>query len=183
MTRKQRLTADACRAKPIPANNENDLEAWARIIASQGERPSVESVAIPQLIITLSPTRDALQLELPGVNGLRRVVPVRTQDLATTCLRILCAQAERKVQIGLDGAPTQRQVRHWERHDLFPDDRCPFCIAEGRTRAGQGRPGWRRTSEHTVGDGSIKVRKLLPKSRKISASRQVSDSLADDLGL
>ena len=53
---------------------------------------------------------------------------------AKTLLRILQGQLTSRAQLGEDGAPTQAQVRHWERHGegQWPDDRCPFCIAEGR---------------------------------------------------
>src|SRR5216684_3310511 len=87
---------------------------------------------IPQILVTLSPSGE-LQAELPGSNGARRVVPLQ-RDVSTTLLRILNSQlhAGDSVEIGEDGAPTARQVRHWTNHKTFPDYQCPFCQSEGR---------------------------------------------------
>ena len=85
---------------------------------------------IPQVLITLSPSGN-LQAELPGANGARRVVPIRDLE---SIERMLRGQLSAHYEIGEDGAPTSRQVRHWERHDVFADPQCPFCIAEGRIK-------------------------------------------------
>jgi len=130
-------------------------------------------MTIPQLIITLTPDRLGLQAELPGVNGSRRVVSLGKSEFFSSCLRILRATADAKVEIGLDGAPTQAQVKHWDQHSpKAPSDRCPFCLAEGWVHS---RPRGAKRSEQTQGDGSVKVRKIAarggrPLGRKISAS-------------
>jgi hypothetical protein len=84
----------------------------------------------PQLLLTLAPD-GTLQVELPGAMATRRVVPVRDRECASTLKRMLEAQARSDVAIGEDGSPTQAQVRHWERHGVFGDPRCPHCISEG----------------------------------------------------
>ena len=71
-------------------------------------------MAIPQVIVTLSP-QGHLQAELPGANGSRRRVDLRADSAVKTLTRILQGQLQSKVEIGLDGAPTQAQVRHWAR--------------------------------------------------------------------
>ncbi len=67
----------------------------------------------PQLILTLSPA-GALLVELPGANGSRRRVELKPGEAEGSLLRMLQAQLRREVEIGLDGAPTERQVEHWE---------------------------------------------------------------------
>lgn len=83
---------------------------------------------LPQVIVTLAPN-GALIAELPGPNGARRQVPLG-KDPGETLLRILQGQLSSRVEIGLDGAPTEAQVRHWERHEIWADPTCRFCIAE-----------------------------------------------------
>jgi hypothetical protein len=89
-------------------------------------------MSIPQVLITLAPNGD-LMIELPGKAGTRRKCEIKQQDnenynLRDTLRRMLHAQLNNKVAIGDDGAPTQAQVRHWERHFPFGDDTCAFCI-------------------------------------------------------
>lgn len=88
---------------------------------------------VPQVIVTLSP-QGKLQVELPGHQSTRRAVPVTSGKVEETLLRILRSQqsASHQPDIGEDGAPTSQQVKHWERHENFPDSSCRFCIAEGR---------------------------------------------------
>lgn len=144
----------------------------------------------PQLLITLTPDRLGLQAELPGTNGSRRVVSLSSKAFFSDCLRMLLAQANLKVEIGLDGAPTQAQVKHWEGHSAqAPSDRCPFCLEAGwvHSRAGREKP-----REHSVGDGSVKVRRLPAKGKargggggggqKRILARKISASL-EELGL
>lgn len=87
----------------------------------------------PQLLITLSP-QGKLVCELPGQQATRRQIELRTSDAGETLLRILEGQAREGIEIGLDGAPTAAQVRHWERHATWPSSACRFCIAEGRAQ-------------------------------------------------
>jgi hypothetical protein len=84
---------------------------------------------IPQVIITLSP-QGSLIIELPAANGARRQIDL-SGDCEATLKRILQAQLRERVEIGLDGAPTAAQVRHWERHGKWKDPQCRFCIAAG----------------------------------------------------
>ena len=97
-------------------------------------------MATPQVIVTLSPQGDLIA-ELPGLNGSRRQVPLRTnEETVESCLlRILNAQVKQQTSLGQDGAPTAAQVKHWERHDIFSDPSCPFCKAEGRFPTGKNR--------------------------------------------
>lgn len=92
----------------------------------------------PQLLLSLSP-EGALQTELPGAFGTRRklVLQGTPETQLSTIRRVLEALAQDKTEIGLDGAPTEAQVRHWERHcgegfQAQADTRCRFCIEEGR---------------------------------------------------
>lgn len=133
---------------------------------------------LPQLIITLSPSQDGLQAELPGANGARRVVSFSKKDFAGDCLRILQGLARRAIEIGEDGAPTQAQVKHWERHELFPDPRCPFCRAEDRV--GPAKVAKSKPLEIAIGDGSASVRRVKVHQRE--SKTRLTASL-EELGL
>lgn len=87
----------------------------------------------PQVLVTLSPD-GKLVLELPGTQATRRQLQVRDGELAETLHRILQAQLSDQTEIGLDGAPTQAQVQHWERHGIWASSQCRFCISEGRAK-------------------------------------------------
>ena len=136
---------------------------------------------VPQLILSLN-SQGKLVIELPGPMATRRQVEVREAELASTALRILRAQQEERVDIGLDGAPTQAQVLHWERHETWPDGRCRFCLAEGRAKSTTGKPQRRFVNR---GDG-VEVRKVAagtkgqPKPQ--APAVQSSDELFADLG-
>lgn len=120
-------------------------------------------IRTPQVLISLSP-EGSLVAELPGANGSRRKVVLKDHEAVASLRRMLQAQANSQWEIGTDGAPTARQVKHWEQHDIFADDRCPFCIAEGRIRGGKPRRAQPvLLSEH----GGVVVRRLPPKGRKI----------------
>lgn len=88
---------------------------------------------VPQLLITLTPEGE-LAVELPGQQATRRQVLLRTSEAGATLLRILEAQARNQAEIGQDGAPTAAQVKHWERHGVWADSKCRFCLAEGRAK-------------------------------------------------
>lgn len=109
---------------------------------------------LPQVIVTLAPN-GRLIAELPAANGARRKVNL-AGDCEATLLRILQGQLRSKVEIGLDGAPTNAQVKHWERHGIWADPTCAFCIAEQRTH-GVKRS---RTDASPRGDGSVQVRRI-----------------------
>ena len=135
----------------------------------------------PQLLITLS-LQGGLVLELPGSMGTRRQVQVRDGELASTCHRILAAQLLEQTEIGLDGAPTQAQVKHWERHGIWADSQCRFCLSEGRAHAS--RPKTRRKVLVSVDRAGVEVRRIktglssAPKTKKISSKKS-----AEELGL
>lgn len=135
---------------------------------------------VPQLILTLSP-QGALVVELPGSFATRRKIELREADALATLRRILEAQAQDQTEIGLDGAPTTAQVKHWERHGTWPDTRCKFCVAEGRF----GAPAqFRRSRSELVykTPGGVEVRRLRPKqSGEKKRSRASRD--AKELGL
>lgn len=80
----------------------------------------------PQVIVTLSPAGD-LQVELPGTNGSRRVVPL-TGDIEAALHRMLRAQARGERLIGSDAEPTEAQLRHFG-HSA-PVETCVFCKLE-----------------------------------------------------
>lgn len=88
---------------------------------------------IPQLIVTLTP-EGKLAVELPGFQATRRQIVLRTPEAGENLIKMLQAQAMDKTEIGLDGAPTEAQVRHWERHATWPDSHCRFCLSEGRAK-------------------------------------------------
>jgi hypothetical protein len=85
---------------------------------------------IPQIIITLSPQGE-VQMELPGANGGRRVLPVLSIGQLR---RILYAQASGERGIGTEAEPTEAALWHWQNHKKRIDDHCPFCRAEEQTR-------------------------------------------------
>lgn len=89
-------------------------------------------MSIPQVIVTLAASGGGLVVELPGQQATRRQVHLTPANAGETLLRILQAQQQDRSEIGLDGAPTQAQVTHWEKHGVWPDPRCRFCLAEGR---------------------------------------------------
>jgi hypothetical protein len=104
------------------------------------------AVAAPQLIVSLQPD-GSLCTELPGANGARRKIPLKTGQVEAMIREILRGKQAQRTALGEDGAPTAHQVRHWERHPhmvngvtvrytddgapLWADPMCPFCIAEG----------------------------------------------------
>jgi hypothetical protein len=119
---------------------------------------------LPQVIVTLAPN-GTLIAELPGPNGARRQVPLGP-DVGPTLLRILQGQLSSRVEIGLDGAPTQAQVKHWERHEIWADPTCRFCIAE---RGLHGRVKPKAVADKPVvvsKSNGVEVRRLSDKNRK-----------------
>lgn len=107
--------------------------------------------------VRLSP-EGKLTLALPGfLNGSRDIV-LRKDEAGETLVRILMALSEDKTEIGLDGAPTQAQVHHWERHTIWADERCRFCLAEGRVKPSAQR-FHKKTLVEKRSDG-IEIRKI-----------------------
>lgn len=130
---------------------------------------------VPQLILTLTP-QGTLAAELPGFQGTRRRIDIHLAEAGQTLLRILKAQVRESTEIGLDGAPTQAQVRHWERHATWPSASCRFCLGEGRAT-----PDHRRVAKPLLlsrPDG-VQVRKLKAgasfKHKTLSTKRDIKD--------
>ena len=102
------------------------------------QRQTLESALMtsPSVNVSLSPA-GRLQIELPG-HGPDRVIELKWTDAvdpAATIKRVLKGLAQQQSSIGLEGAPTAQQVKHWESHQQFPNDKCPFCKRESRQRA------------------------------------------------
>lgn len=129
----------------------------------------------PQLIVTLTP-QGALAVELPGHMATRRQVLLAQGEAGPTLLRMLEAQARDGMEIGLDGAPTQAQVRHWERHSQWPSSSCRFCLAEGRATPDHKRGG--KAPIMSTPDG-VQVRRLRAgqsfKHKVLSSKRSPGD--------
>lgn len=130
---------------------------------------------VPQLIISLSP-EGKICCELPGSQGTRRKLDIATSAAGETLLRILEAQGRGSAEIGLDGAPTQKQVLHWERHATWASASCRFCLAEGRAQ-----PDHKRVARAPVlsrPDG-VQVRRLPPgksfKHKTLETKRSIAD--------
>jgi hypothetical protein len=135
----------------------------------------------PQIIVGLT-AQGKLRIELPGPFATRRVVEVLAGHAEETMLRILRAQEQGKIDIGLDGSPTQAQTRHWERHEIWPQQSCRFCQAEGRTKADQGQ-GLRKGRKAIIFDrGDVQAR-IIPAKTKGKPKAQVAKATAQELGL
>ena len=139
---------------------------------------------IPQLIITITPAGH-LAVELPGHQATRRQVVLNTKEAGASLLRMLEAQSRDQAEIGLDGAPTSAQVKHWERHQIWSDSHCRFCIAEGRAK-----PDYSvmRQPRHTVvlkdGVNGVEVRALWPGASGLSKKlSEVINKNPEDCGL
>ena len=117
---------------------------------------------VPQLLVTLTP-EGKLAIELPGIAATRRKIEIRESEAGATLLRILNAQAREVTEIGLDGAPTAKQVLHWERHNIWPDSRCRFCLAEGRIKPDYKRVQTKKLVERRP-DG-VEIRRFTEKGK------------------
>lgn len=74
-----------------------------------------------------------------AANNLNTIL-ISDNTFSDIIIRILEAQVQNKVKIGEDGAPTQQQIKHWERHsNIWGDPSCPFCIVEGKFEPGKNR--------------------------------------------
>lgn len=135
-----------------------------------------------QAIVTLNAETQALQIELPGVNGYRRRVELRPGDSIENVLRVcLEGMAKKQYSVGEDGAPTSAQVRHWQRHGTarphaegrieyftadgqigWGDPQCPFCQAEGRFSRATKRD--RRITKIDAGALALRARGYIERS-------------------
>lgn len=135
---------------------------------------------VPQVLVTLSPDGQLIA-ELPGANGSRRRVELRRGCEAESLTRMLQAQLASQVAIGEDGAPTQAQVRHWERHSVFADPRCPHCVHDGRS-AGPRELRSRKPAPVVLAEhGGVTIRRVAAGKRAAKLIR-TSKTVAD-LGL
>lgn len=132
---------------------------------------------VPQVIVSLSPS-GGLRLELPGPFATRRVIDLRKGETESTLLRILLAQQDGDIAIGLDGAPTEAQLRHWERHQTWPAQGCRFCISEGRALPVSGNAARRVLMSRP----DVTVRICAPRATGPKQAGHCATS-AEDLGL
>jgi hypothetical protein len=124
---------------------------------------------LPQVIVTLAPN-GTLIAELPGPNGARRQVPLG-KNPGETLTRILQNQLSNRTEIGLDGAPTQAQVKHWERHEIWADPTCRFCIAERGLHPRQKPKATTQKPVVVSKSNGVEVRRLSDKQRKALIKR------------
>lgn len=120
-------------------------------------------MSLPQIILTLAPGGE-LKAELPGANGSRRQVLLQgpAEEQIAALQRILQGQLASSVEIGLDGAPTEAQARHWQRHgEAWGDPNCKFCLAEGRFDGGRNRSRRKpiEIAQNGSGSESVKIRR------------------------
>ena len=135
---------------------------------------------IPQVILSLTPD-GSLALELPGPHGIRRKVELGREPLDTIMRVLRDQQRQELATIGLDAAPTQAQVLHWERHPIWRDPTCRFCQDELRREASrQQRAKRAKAPVIKLGDG-VEVRRVPVKARA-PGTRKAKQSL-EELGL
>ena len=134
----------------------------------------------PQLIVTLLPS-GALAAELPGPFATRRKVEMTDSEVATTVRRILEAQSHDRTEIGLDGAPTNAQVLHWEKHQQFASARCRFCLAEGRIKPAAEKR--RRSEKIDLGGGIVMIKKAPSGASGIKGKASLATKTASELDL
>src|SRR5215472_3211214 len=155
---------------------------------------------VVQLTLTMNP-EGSIVAEIP-FNGGRRHILI---DSFESIRRILAAQLHRSQStIGTDGAPTQSQVTHWEKHleqadpvngiilsvqNLQPDT-CIWCLAHtmglatdrrAHNRARAILREQRRAATHpfTMGDGSVKVRIIPSADKRIKSSSTPKHEMQD----
>jgi hypothetical protein len=131
----------------------------------------------PQVLVTITP-EGGLAIELPGQQATRRQVLLRTSDAGATLLRILKAQQDHRVELGLDGAPTGAQVHHWERHNIWPDSRCRFCLVEGRAK----KSPKKRVLVYKTPDG-VEVRRIKAGATGLGLKLETKIQAPEEIGL
>lgn len=137
---------------------------------------------IPQVIVTLTP-QGHLAVELPGAFATRRQIVLNTKEAGDSLLRILEGQARDQTEIGLDGAPTAAQIKHWERHQIWADSHCRFCLAEGRAKPDFSSLRVKKTVL-VKKEGEVEVRRLKPGASGLSRKRdEIAKKKATEMGL
>lgn len=135
----------------------------------------------PSLVVSLSP--DGTLVAEHFTNGGRHSTALKPGEVEASLRRILQAKLRSAVALGEDGQPTQAQVRHWERHDIWKDPQCPHCIAEGLKPQ---RPRRALQWQEIGSGGQARVRTLPPGSAKqlqARQRRQAPQATAEELGL
>lgn len=143
----------------------------------------------PQLTLSLSP-EGLLQTELPGAFATRRKLPLQGDPATVLCTirTILEALGNDRTEIGQDGAPTEAQVRHWERHcgegfQAQGDTRCRFCLEEGRFGAPAQHRTIRKPLVYRTTEG-VEVRRIAARTSGLGPQvSRVEKKTAEELGL
>jgi hypothetical protein len=84
---------------------------------------------LPQVIVTLAPN-GTLIAELPGANGARRQVPLGPKPTRRNPYPHPAGPTQFTRGDWPGRCANQAQVKHWERHEIWADPTCRFCIAE-----------------------------------------------------
>lgn len=96
------------------------------------------------------------------------------ETICDTIHRILKARETGDYEIGEDGEPTEAQVRHWERHVIWPDSQCSFCRAE---RRGLPSPNQSPRRGTVISDyGGVTIRRV-PTGASAKGSRKAKKGL------
>jgi hypothetical protein len=109
---------------------------------------------------------------LAGPKGQDREVTLfgKEETVCDTINRVLKARETGEYEIGEDGEPTEAQVRHWERHTIWPDSQCPFCRAE---RRGLPTPDPRPRRGEIISDyGGVTIRRVSPGTTAKSEAKE-----------
>lgn len=185
MTTRPRITHPATALVLVEAPQPTTAEAKALAEQALDEADKMGGL-VPQVLVTLSPA-GGLVAELKGRNGFRWQIPVGSEDAGTTLLRILHAQlTSGRLRIGLDEAPTEAQIGHWENHGSFGEPGCPFCQDERATgQRAKGRRGGMRQPEiarHGSGADATIIRRFMPNGREVRTLTATNHKAADLFG-
>lgn len=108
----------------------------------------------PSLVIRLG-SGGGIEVELPGPDDRPRLLPVFDID---DLIAILEGKLADTSGIGEAGAPTAQLVWHQAKHQIFPNEKCPFC-RRAEARLSSARES-RKSTFRAVGDGSVVVRHI-----------------------
>lgn len=110
--------------------------------------------------ISLAPSGH-LQMHLPAEGGGTRTVDLRPGFEVSTLTRVLMAGPG---PIDSPGVPTRALAKHWQYHEEWPDEHCPFCRTEGKTFKQNG-PRYREAGQ------GVQVRHLKPRSKELDLDK------------
>lgn len=136
------LTLQAIRDK-------QDLDIEASKAAKEAEKSYNEKTVRKARIARDAANMASLRLTTLNEN-ISKLETILAKDETTigVLYKILNAQLVSQSKLGEDGAPTNQQVKHWEKHGTqdeyisgryFSDPSCPFCKSEGRFEKGKNR--------------------------------------------